>query len=99
MDVVTLELHIRMPWLVADLGSWWVVTGRAGGYEFVDTVARCVHVRGGTRWFSAGGSVVRGSDITAGREVVLVWADDPLTAVDPTDQGVVDAALGERGVG
>jgi hypothetical protein len=108
---LALEIAAMAPWLRADPGSWWIATGRTGdGLVFRDATLRCLpeSIAGpGVRVFEGlpcGAAYGMGfhataADITAAREVMFVYAADPLRALDRTDQDVIDAALRDREVG
>lgn len=103
---LALELAVRCPWTAAEDGSLWIGSGRyhdGSGDTFRACLLRCVprwmHGTEGVLFevFVVGGvRLASASDITRAREVLTVWADDPLTAVDPDGQGTIDRALMER---
>lgn len=103
-DVLDLEMAATMPWTVAEGGSMWIASGtyRDGG-TFEDCLLRCVpswiHGTEG-RLFEVllyGESKFIGVEaIERAREVFLVYALDPLTAVELEDQATVDRALRDR---
>lgn len=108
VDALGLELAARMPWTVAEGGTLWIATGMHNnrGDTFRDCLVRCVpsDIHGGKGPFFEAllyGEVklVHAADITRAREVLLVWADDPLRTVDPDDQPTVDYAVRNRGAG
>jgi hypothetical protein len=105
-DLIDLETAATKPWTVADGGTLWIASGSyrdGGGFE--DCLIRClpqwVHGTDG-RLFEVllyGETKLIGpADITRAREVLLVYAEDPLTAVDEDDQNTLDYALRDRGV-
>lgn len=110
-DEVGLELAARAPWTVAEGGTLWIATGRRrNGDTFDRCLLRCVPewIHGAeaavfeTLLFGGAGGetdLVTPGEITTAREVFLVYANDPLTAVDPDDQPTVDHAVRDRGVG
>lgn len=110
-DAFDLEMAATMPWTVAEGGTLWIASGKTGnGHGFQDCLLRCVpeelHGCPGMVLFEALGYrsthglgfLVGPADITRAREVLLVWADDPLTAVEPHDQDTIDRALWDRGL-
>jgi hypothetical protein len=110
-DALNLEMAVTMPWTVAEGGSLWVASGRSlTGGRFEGCLLRCVpeefHGQPGMRLFEALvygvthglGFLVAPDGITRAREVLLVFADDPLTAVEPDDQDTVEHAIRDRGV-
>lgn len=95
------ELAARMPWTVAQEGSWWEVTGaRTPKWRFTDCLARAlptaitgvdepafeVMVYGDPY-------VVPASAISHATELILVHAQDPRQAYYVRDQESVDRAL------
>lgn len=111
-DALDLEMAATMPWTVAEGGSLWIASGtHHDGGTFEGCLLRCVpeelHGQPGMRLFEALvygvthglGFLVPPDRITSAREVFLVHADDPLTAVEPDDQDTVDYALRDRQIG
>lgn len=100
------ELAARMPWTVAAPGSWWLITAtirdpRAPMAELLrDCVAWCVEGDYPTPVFAvptaSGTRRLLASQIDRARELILVRADDPLTAAYPWEQDAIDAALSRR---
>lgn len=83
----------------------WIASGRypGGGGQFRDCLMRCVprwiHGTGGTLFevlVVGDMRVVSAGDIYRAREVIQVWADDPLATVHPDDQETLDRARRER---
>jgi len=104
-DLIDIEMAATMPWTVAEDGSYWIASGayRDGGY-FRDCLLRCVpswiHGTEGRLFevlLHGGESKLVGPDaIKRAREVLMVWADEPLTAVDPDEQHAIERALEDR---
>lgn len=100
-DLLT-EIAARMPWLSAEPESWWVVSGSEGPKDsFTTCLARVlpqeisassdpifeVLIYGGSHYVSA-------ASITAAKELMFVYTEDPVTAYYSDDQPILDRAHG-----
>ncbi|WP_405137454.1 hypothetical protein [Nocardia sp. NBC_01388] len=105
-EAVNLELAVRMPWLVAEPESIWVITGtyRSGKDRFTDCLAMVLplEITDGHRLFQLIHPAIVDTDpanpdrliapnrITHGRRLVLVHAEEPRTAYWADEQDLID---------
>jgi hypothetical protein len=94
-------LDHRKPWTVALPGTWWVITGiDADGLDIQQCAAWCMDADQPTPIFvvplGTGTRLIPASAVTKAREIILVLADDPLSAVYPWDQEIINTALAAR---
>lgn len=100
------ELARQKPWLVAEGESWWLITGhyKDGGTFtncFAEVVPKWALDEDGLPVFQMtiwGGEthLVSADQISHARRLLLVLADDPLTAYHDDEQDYIDAALARR---
>lgn len=109
MNDLHTELAARMPWTVAEGGSWWVINAENGWDRnwkpvkttFTHCIARAIpeSITGveGSPLFEVFGYVathfVTAAEITHARELIFVRADDPFKAHATDDQPLIDDAL------
>lgn len=105
------ELAARMPWLLAEPESIWVITGiytRSGG-TFADCLAMVLPFEhtAGARFFvlihpslheslDSPDRLIAPNQITRARRLILVEGDDPRTAYYEDDQDFIDRAHEHR---
>lgn len=101
-DAINLEIAARMPWLTAEPGSIWEITGTylGGVGTFTDCLAMVwpYDITDGHVLFSfispalssVSKDVIGPDQISRARRLVLVHADDPRTAYYVDDQDLID---------
>lgn len=106
-DAINLEIAAQMPWLTAEPGSIWEITGTYTGSRgtFTDCLAMVWphDITEGHVLFSfispALASVVKDvippNQISRARRLVLVHANEPRTAYYVDDQDLIDRAEGK----
>lgn len=107
-EAINLEIAARMPWIYAESGSIWAITGTFpdGKGTFTDCLAMVCppQMTDGHRVFMfaapsiADGTPIPPDRISHARRLVLVHADDPRTAYFAVDQDLIDRVVeGDRG--
>lgn len=102
-----MRVAAERPWTLATAGSLWIASGRVpGGGTFTDWLLVCLPWRmcgtGPDLVFhaldQAAATTVTAGDVDSAREVFLVYADSPTTAVRSDDQDTIDEHLHGRGL-
>lgn len=100
-DAINFEIAARMPWIYAEPGSIWEITGTyPGGGTFTQCLAMVcpLEMTDGHRVFMliapsiADGMPIPPDRISHATRLILVHADQPRTAYFAVDQDLIDRA-------